>query len=164
MGDQGLDTLGVPLFDNQKMLNIWETQKKHVQCIQDPEGVSLCTQTSTCKKGDVVLPKYRCARGSFSLESVPNHLANFIPGIHFQFFINSFEPRHEKTCFLLKCENLRRLTPFFSQQIHVVQSLFLQNPEFQVSMHSPFCVRVVRPGRKPKKTVSLCQGSFYFMP
>ena len=40
-----------------KMRNIWETQKKHVQCIQDPEGVSLYTQTGTCKKEDVVLPK-----------------------------------------------------------------------------------------------------------
>ena len=57
MGDQGPDTLGVPLFDNERMTDIWETQKKHVQCIQDPEGVSLCTQTGTCKKGDVVLPK-----------------------------------------------------------------------------------------------------------
>ena len=161
MGDQGLDTLGVPLFDNEKMMNIWETQKKHVQCIQDPEGVSLYTQTGTCKKGDVVLPKYRCARGSVSLESFHNHLAKFIPGIHFQFFINSFEPVHEKTCFLLKCEHLRRSAPLFSQQI--VQSLFLQNPEFQVSMHSPFCVRVVRPGRKTPKPVFLCHGSFHFM-
>ena len=57
MGDQGLDTLGVSSFDNEKMTNVLETQKKHVQCIQDPEGVSLYTQTVTCKKEDVVLPK-----------------------------------------------------------------------------------------------------------
>ena len=57
MGDQGLDTLGVSSFDNEKMTIIWESQKKHVLCIQDPEGVSLYTQTGTCKKEDVVLPK-----------------------------------------------------------------------------------------------------------
>ena len=68
MGDQGLDTLGVPLFDNEKMTNIWETQKKHVQCIQDPEGVSLYTKIGESKKGSAMLPKYRCARGSVSLE------------------------------------------------------------------------------------------------
>ena len=34
MGDAGLDTLGVPLFDKEKMMNIWETQRKHVACIQ----------------------------------------------------------------------------------------------------------------------------------
>ena len=84
MGDQGLDTLGVPLFDNEKMINIWEIQKKHVQCIQDPEGVSLYTQTGTSKKGTVILPKYRCARGSVLQESSHNHLAKFIPGSYFQ--------------------------------------------------------------------------------
>lgn len=80
MGVQGLDTLGVPLFDNEKMANIWESQKRHVKCIQDPVHVSLYTCTGTLKKGTVQLPTYRCARGSTSLESFHNHLAKFIPG------------------------------------------------------------------------------------
>ena len=67
MGDKGLGTPGVPLFNVEKLTNIWETQKMHVQCIQDPDGVSVYTQTGTCKKGSVFLPKYRCARGSVSL-------------------------------------------------------------------------------------------------
>ena len=72
-GDQGNDTL-------EKIDNIWAEQQKHVACIQDPAGVSLYIQTGTQKKGGVVLPKFRCARGSTSLESFHNHLARFIPG------------------------------------------------------------------------------------
>ena len=80
MGDAGLNTLGVPLFDKEKMMNIWDTQRKHVACIQDPEGISLYTQVGTATKADVELPRYRCNRGSTSLESFHNHLAKFIPG------------------------------------------------------------------------------------
>ena len=36
-GDQGRDTLGVPLFDRERIVNIWESQKRHVACIQDPD-------------------------------------------------------------------------------------------------------------------------------
>jgi hypothetical protein len=80
MGPQGLDTLGVPLFDQEKMTNIWESQARHVKCIQDPDDVSLYTQTGTVAKGGTRLPTYRCARGSVSLESFHLHLARFIPG------------------------------------------------------------------------------------
>jgi len=92
MGDEGKDTNGVPLFDVETMTNVWHTQRKHVACIQDPEGVSLYTVTGTAKKAGMVLCKYRCARGSVSLESFHNHLAKFIPGTtasdtHFQSYL-----------------------------------------------------------------------------
>lgn len=78
--DNGLDILGVPLIDSQKMKEIWEKQSRHVPCIQDPEGVQLYTRIGTIKKGGVELPKYRCARGSTSLESFHLHMNRFIPG------------------------------------------------------------------------------------
>ena len=68
-GDQGKDTLGVDLFEREKIDNIWAEQQKHIACIQDPAGVSLYIQTGTQKKGGVVLPKFRCARGCTSQES-----------------------------------------------------------------------------------------------
>ena len=58
--------------------NGWSTQRRHVKCIQDPPGITLYTQTGQQVKGGVVLPVYRCARGSTSLESF--HLHRFIPG------------------------------------------------------------------------------------
>ena len=79
-GDKGVDILGVPLFDREKMREIWEMQSKHVPCLQDPDGVQLYTKIGTIKKGGVELPKYRCARGSTSLESFHLHLNRFIPG------------------------------------------------------------------------------------
>ena len=73
------DTLGVPLFRDDAN-EIWETEKKHVSCLQDPEGVQLYTKTGEILKGGVLIPVFRCARGSTSLESFHNHLKNFIPG------------------------------------------------------------------------------------
>ncbi|XP_047220707.1 uncharacterized protein LOC124867991 [Girardinichthys multiradiatus] len=60
--------------------NIWDTQRRHLSCIQDPPGVQLFTQTGTLTKGGISLPVYRCARGSTSLESFHLHLDRFIPG------------------------------------------------------------------------------------
>lgn len=79
-GPQGTDTLGVPLLDSDRIWNIWESQQRHISCLQDPEGVQLYTKTGTLVKGGVELPVYRCARGSTSLESFHNHLKSFIPG------------------------------------------------------------------------------------
>ncbi|KAL1269401.1 hypothetical protein QQF64_031690 [Cirrhinus molitorella] len=59
---------------------IWDTQRHHLSCIQDPPGVQLYTQTGSVTKGGLTLPVYRCARGSTSLESFHNHLNCFIPG------------------------------------------------------------------------------------
>ena len=52
-GEQGHDSLGVPLLNSQ-MLVIWETLKPHTACIQDPEGeqqMQLYTETGTVLKG-----------------------------------------------------------------------------------------------------------------
>ncbi len=87
MGVKGRDYLGVPLLDHERMQNIWQTQKKHVKCIQDEPGVLLYTVTGTTTKEGIVLPNYRCARGSTSLESFHLHLNRFIPGQYESLFI-----------------------------------------------------------------------------
>ena len=58
-GDKGRDTLGVPIVNSSRMTSMWNAQKKHVACIQDPPGVSLSTRTSSTKKGGIELPNYR---------------------------------------------------------------------------------------------------------
>lgn len=71
------DVLGVPLFW-EEITTIWDEQKHHVQCLQDPTGIPLYTQTGHIQKGGVHLPTYRCARVSTSLESFHLHLARWI--------------------------------------------------------------------------------------
>ncbi|KAL5019738.1 hypothetical protein ScPMuIL_002636 [Solemya velum] len=84
--------LGVPLLDKQKAEDMWESQQRHVTCIQDPPGVTLYTHTGALRKGGQTLPTFRCARGSTSLESFHLHLNRFIPGasasdVHFQAYL-----------------------------------------------------------------------------
>ncbi|XP_028297333.1 uncharacterized protein LOC114459205 isoform X1 [Gouania willdenowi] len=79
-GDNGRDTLGVPLINSARMSEIVKSQKIHVTCIQDPQGIQLYLQTGNVLKGGHHLPTYRCARGSTSLESFHLHLNRFIPG------------------------------------------------------------------------------------
>ncbi|XP_042169059.1 uncharacterized protein LOC121843508 [Oncorhynchus tshawytscha] len=88
----GVDTLGIPLLDSIRIQAIWKEQRRHLHCIQDPPGVQLYTETGKITKGGVMLPVYRCARGSTSLESFHLHLNRFIPGtranaMHFQAFL-----------------------------------------------------------------------------
>ena len=79
-GEAGKDTLGVPHFDSDKIWSIWDSQERHVACIQDLPEVQLYTKTGEVVKGGITLPVYRCARGSTSLESFHLHLNHFIPG------------------------------------------------------------------------------------
>lgn len=79
-GPIACDSQGVPLFDSEKMQQIWRTQSQHVSCIQDPPGLKLYTQVDTMKKGGIKLPVYRCARGSTSLENFLRHINRFVPG------------------------------------------------------------------------------------
>ncbi len=72
--------MGVPLLDEVRMEHIWRVQKRHVRCIQDMPGVPLYTEVGTTMKAGVTLTRYRCARGSTSLESFHCHLNRFIPG------------------------------------------------------------------------------------
>ena len=73
------DTLGVPLF-REEMNDIWEEQRQHLACIQDPPNIPLYTITGHILKGGIRLPLLRCARGSTSLESFHLHINRFIPG------------------------------------------------------------------------------------
>ena len=68
------DALGMPLL-REEMKEIWQEQRHHVECLQDPPSIKLYTETSRLVKGGVSLPVYRCARGSTSLESFHLHLA-----------------------------------------------------------------------------------------
>ena len=43
------DSGGNPLFDN-RIVSIWEEEKKHVQCLQDPEGIALYAVTGHVTK------------------------------------------------------------------------------------------------------------------
>ena len=79
-GEEGCDTMGVPLLDHEKIQEAWRVQQKHIPCLQDPEGIQLYTQTGTLQKGGMQLPVFRCARGSTSLESFHLHLQRFVPG------------------------------------------------------------------------------------
>ena len=81
------DSLGVPMI-SEKMVTIWE--KKRVECIQDPPGVSLYTVTAHIKKGGVKLPVLGCARGTTSLESLYLHMANFTATFSWLHCINIF--------------------------------------------------------------------------
>lgn len=73
------DTLGVALLKDDA-LAIWDVEKKHVSCLQDPEGLQLYTKIGQLTKGNILLPVYRCGRGTTSLESYHHHAVNFIPG------------------------------------------------------------------------------------
>ena len=74
------DSLGVPLFKQHEMVETFKRQEKHIACIQDPANISLYTQVGLLKKGNRQLPKFRCARGSTSLEQFHHHITTFIPG------------------------------------------------------------------------------------
>lgn len=72
------DLLGVPLIHKERMAKIWKQQQQHLECIQDPPNVQLYTELSRCKKTN--LRRFRCARGSVSVESFHLHQNRFIPG------------------------------------------------------------------------------------
>ena len=85
--------LGEPLFTERTDI-IWQEEKRHIKCLQDPPGMALYAKTGSIRKGGIELPVYRCARGSTCLESFHLYLARFIPGtvasaLNFQaFFLN----------------------------------------------------------------------------
>ncbi|XP_049336892.1 histone deacetylase complex subunit SAP130-like [Astyanax mexicanus] len=92
MGEKGRDQMGVPLLDNVRMEHIWRVQQRHVKCIQDVPGVPLYTDIGNTTVEGIVLTRYRCARGSTSLESFHLHLNRFIPGtqansLNFQLYL-----------------------------------------------------------------------------
>ena len=64
---------------------MWEEQKHHIACLQDPPGIELYTITGHLNKGGVRLPVLRCAWGSTSLESF--HLGTAASAVNFQAFL-----------------------------------------------------------------------------
>ena len=79
------DAFGTPLISPEAMRQILAEQQHHLPCLQDPLGqdgkpLLLYARTGTKEVGGVLLPVYRCARGTTSLESYHLHLARFIPG------------------------------------------------------------------------------------
>ena len=99
---QATDSIGVPLLKDE-MTSIWEEQKHHVPCLQDPPGIALYTGVREIKKGSVELPVLRCAHGSTSLESFHLHLARFIPGtsagaVNFQAYLLDGITRWNAAC------------------------------------------------------------------
>ena len=62
------------------MRDIWEEQRHHVPCIQDPDGVVLYVRTGSSSMGGVTLPVFRCGCGTTGLESYHLHLCRFLTG------------------------------------------------------------------------------------
>ena len=89
-GSKSCDTLGVPLFNGDEMNRIWAYQSRHVARIQDPPGFKLYTEVGTLMKGGKELKKYRCARGSVSLENFHLHMNRMVPGMSNIVFIIIF--------------------------------------------------------------------------
>ena len=54
------DALGMPLL-REEMKDIWQEQRHHVKCLQDPPLIQLYTETARLVKGGVSLPVFRCA-------------------------------------------------------------------------------------------------------
>ena len=79
--EQGDDTLGVPLLNADQIWDIWDSQRRHIACIQDPDEVQLYIKTGAVTKEGVKLPLYRYTRGSTSLKLYHIHDNRFIPGI-----------------------------------------------------------------------------------
>ncbi len=90
------NTLGLELLDEQKIWHIWENQKKHVRCLQDPpqsSGIQLYTVVKqvTRKNTKTALNLLRCARGTSSLESFHLHVVRWIPGMYgLNYVINTY--------------------------------------------------------------------------
>ena len=61
-----VDSNGVCILSGD-MIKILNEEKKHIKCIQDPDGIRLYTVTGHIIKGEVELPVFRCAQGTTSL-------------------------------------------------------------------------------------------------
>lgn len=79
-GEQGRDMLGTLFLDVDKVRDVWESQQRYVDCIQDFFNVFLYIQTGIFKKGIKILFTYRCVRGFIFLEFFYLYLNRFIFG------------------------------------------------------------------------------------
>ncbi|XP_041941359.1 uncharacterized protein LOC121704885 [Alosa sapidissima] len=82
-GPAGLDESGVSLFKSTAAINeMWASQQRHLECIQDPPGMSMYRVARTTTINGVDVPYYKCLRGSNSLEGFHRSLPHMIPGPH----------------------------------------------------------------------------------
>ncbi|XP_063063642.1 uncharacterized protein LOC134456175 [Engraulis encrasicolus] len=81
-GPKWTDHRGVPFRRRYRWMDEdWSDVRPHVRCIQDVPGVQLYTEVGYVEKpGGVTLTRYRCARGSETLQAFHLHLNKFIPG------------------------------------------------------------------------------------
>ena len=112
-GDAGRDPMGVPLLDKDRVWVMWEAQRRHIPCIQDPPNIALYNKVGILRKGGIPLPVYRCARGSTSLESFHLHVNRFIPGtcardVYFQgYLLDGLVRWNENRAAAIKDENYK---------------------------------------------------------
>ncbi|CAM4596855.1 unnamed protein product [Leuciscus chuanchicus] len=79
-GPAGLDIDGIHLIKSAQAVDShWATASKHLSCMQDPPGIQLYVSVKVVVLNGVRLNKYRCRRGSNSLEDLHSHLYNAIP-------------------------------------------------------------------------------------
>ncbi|KAL2080692.1 hypothetical protein ACEWY4_024485 [Coilia grayii] len=82
-GPAGLDIDGIHLFKSTEAVDAhWAVASKHLSCMQDPPGVQLYVSVKVVEMNGIRLNKYRCRRGSNSLEGLHAHLFNAIPSQH----------------------------------------------------------------------------------
>ncbi|XP_043980688.1 uncharacterized protein LOC122835588 [Gambusia affinis] len=95
-GPAGLDIDGIHLFKSAQAVDAhWATASKHLSCMQDPPGVQLYVSVKVVVLNGIRLNKYRCQRGSNSLEGLHSHLYNAIPSqrcgiMQFQVYLIAF--------------------------------------------------------------------------
>ncbi|XP_061651844.1 uncharacterized protein LOC133488233 [Phyllopteryx taeniolatus] len=75
------DTMGMALLDQARTQHIWDTQRQHMACIQDPPGLPIYTKVGEVTRGGIKLPIFKCVSGSTSLECFHLHQCRFIPGL-----------------------------------------------------------------------------------
>ncbi|CAL9685387.1 unnamed protein product [Knipowitschia caucasica] len=71
------DLYGAPLFNSELIDKVWEDQRRHLPCLQNPPGLTLYTKTKTEKKGGRMLPVYQCARGKEFMKRFSQHMKKF---------------------------------------------------------------------------------------
>ncbi|CAK6974443.1 uncharacterized protein LOC116218008 [Scomber scombrus] len=79
-GQAGLDIDGIHLFKSPEALNAhWAVASKQLSCMQDPPGIQLYVSVKVVVMNGIRLNKYKCRRGSNSLEGLHAHLFNAVP-------------------------------------------------------------------------------------
>jgi len=79
-GDAGKDQYQTSLFKANIIDWVWGNQRRHVHCITDPPGVHMYRLVRHRSRNGVLVPVYKCVRGSNSLEGFHQHLKHMIPG------------------------------------------------------------------------------------